>query len=135
MPIPPGKPRPRTPARAPAPGCRYGVQETLYHQRPRQDAKAYVSRYNVSTSNEEVLLVNEEGRHPAKVPTDEERAETALRVIEVGVTTSPGNSGKTVAFARIVPGRSIRYSPQEGVKVFVRCRKGTAKMSVALIAE
>lgn len=82
---------------------------------------------------EEMLLINEEGSLLQRIPTEGERAEIASRIVEVGI----GNRDQLAVcpIARIKPGRSLRYSPQEIGRVWLRCRKGVARVSLILIPE
>lgn len=95
---------------------------------------------------EEMLLINEEGSLLQRIPTEEEKAEIASRIVEVGVATGELLDTKVLLHASntasifqkvaiIKPGRSLRYSPQEIGRVWLRCRKGVARVSLILIPE
>lgn len=84
---------------------------------------------------EEMLLINEEGSLLQRIPTEEEKVEIASRIVEVGVKIVVTEGVGIVDVARIKPGRSLRYSPQEIGRVWLRCRKGVARVSLVLIPE
>lgn len=145
-------------------GGRLGVNQTLYYQKMNGEQKAYTSKYTAvcrmeeapyernlrvteewqqldsgwfreypGKEPEEMLLVNEEGSLLQRIPTEEEKASIASRIVEVGAVA--GETGIVLPVAKIKPGRSLRYSPQEVGRVWLRCRKGVARVSLVLIPE
>lgn len=73
-----------------------------------------------------LLLVNEEGKHRQTIPTPEELADTAERVIEV-------SHNKLEAHWLILPGASMQGTPVNLHHLFLRCCKGTARLSIFLV--
>lgn len=145
-------------------GGRFGLNQTLYYQSAGGEQKAYSSIYsgrceleekpyerNLRVTEEwqqldvgwfkdypdkqpeEMLLINEEGSLLQRIPTEEEKASIASRVVEVGAVA--GETGIILPVAKVKPGRSLRYSPQEVRRVWLRCRSGVARVSLVLIPE
>ena len=68
-----------------------------------------------------LLIRNDEGSHRQTLPTDEEKAETAKKVLEVGV--------QGISLFVIPPGESFRGVPS-GQDVYVRCLGGDCSYTV-----
>ena len=82
-----------------------------------------------------VTVRNDEGRFPHAVPSPEERAALAERVVEVGVyvDNQDGTPG-AIAFARVAPGEALPpFDPAAFRDLRVRCRKGTARVTIHLL--
>lgn len=76
-----------------------------------------------------VLILNSEPAWTAR-PTKEQAAEAEARVVEVGWAL-PGGGVLTVE--QIPVGESLRLSPIDAGLLRLRCRRGSVKVSVALL--
>ena len=73
-----------------------------------------------------LVVVNEEGKYTQRIPSPSEREESDKRVLEVGILVE----GVTM-FAVIPPQQSIRFSPGQGVGLYmIRSRHATARYAV-----
>lgn len=79
-----------------------------------------------------LVLVNNEGLNRQTIPTAEERQETAARVIELGFCRDR-DFAEPVAFGLVRPGESSRLEPTEPKALYLRCRSGTASVSIGLL--
>lgn len=82
------------------------------------------------TEASQLKVSNEEGRFPVVYPTQEERAESMERVVEIGLCIA---ADPPVRFALIRPGESCRFEPADLSRLYLRCRKGTARVTVTVI--
>jgi hypothetical protein len=74
-----------------------------------------------------IVLTNEEGRRSQVQPTSEEKAMTAVRVVEIGVL----GPDRVEAFALVLPGESCRFQPADTRTLRVCCRQGQARITIA----
>ncbi len=82
-----------------------------------------------------VSISNEEGKGLQKIPTAAEAAETAARVIEIGVANrseeAPAYFPEAVIPVLVVlPGESVCFSPASLASLRMRCRSGEAKVNL-----
>jgi hypothetical protein len=79
----------------------------------------------------QLLLRNDEGNRYLVNPTEQEKAETAKKVIEVAFL-----HGYDERDALLVPPReSMRVYPKDASRLIVRCQKGKAHYTLALLPE
>lgn len=135
--------------------ARVGVVETIYHQAPDAQPISFDHRYGHIVAADEqpysrklkagsdwtaldcgwlqkasvLQVVNEEGRFPQTVPTDEERIATAAKVVELGCGTADG----VHCFALVHPGHSARFEPADVKSLHVRCRSGEVRLTVNVL--
>ena len=90
-----------------------------------------------------VRLENEEGEDQRVIPTDDERAAIAARIVEVGVRTDPffrlGDPAVAASVAPLAlapPGESLRFQPHPDTvsRLTVRCQSGTARCRLLVVA-
>jgi hypothetical protein len=78
-----------------------------------------------------LLLRNDEGFFSVR-PTPEQRAEVALRVIELAFSSTfvtPGSDGERIL---VPPGESCRFFPKDAKSLRVRCCSGRAQYTISL---
>jgi hypothetical protein len=73
------------------------------------------------------LLCNEEGKHLHKNPTPEQKASLDEKVVELRFDRNP------TCFWYILPGESMRGCPSNAQSLFIRCRSGTARVTLTLL--
>lgn len=146
-------PRLSRPAPEPQPSPlkpRLTVVETVYHQDPANGPTAFeapfgrqletdeqpcVRRLTVGTDWQalggvwlaescQVVLRNEEGQFHGPLPSAQQKAEAAARVVEVGVSD--------MVLAVVRPGESCRFEPADLHTIRVRCVAGSAKVTAAV---
>lgn len=126
------------------------VVESVYHQVPgEQPTQPVESRYSSELATDEqpfirkfkvgsewkaletgwlndcsMLVLKNEAPHWTVQPTDEERLEAALKVVEMGC------GGK--ALAELPPGESLRFRPADICSLRVRCIAGAANCVLCL---
>ena len=77
-----------------------------------------------------LILANDEGRYMHRHPSPEEKATVASRVVELAYT------GDEASFCWLVlPGETMRGYPSDASKLVIRCRKGTAQVTLTLLPE
>lgn len=74
-----------------------------------------------------LFISNEAGKDQQVIPTDEQRRELASRVVEVAYEKDSSKSWI------ILPGESMRATPEDATRLFIRCRCGTAVVNLMLI--
>ncbi len=74
-----------------------------------------------------VVVQNDEGRYRQTVPSPEERASESDRVVEVAAETG------VPPFALVRPTESCRFEPARATGLALRCRSGSAKVTVVLV--
>ncbi len=87
-----------------------------------------------------IVLVNNEGRFTQRVPTEEERAEAASKVIEVGILIGQddGSFHKgplidiILPFAIVIPTEGQRLTPADPLLLRIRCRNGIARCTLTI---
>lgn len=137
--------RPATPAPPVKP--RLTVVRSVYHQLPGEEPTAVQNRFMRTLEREEptqkrrytvgaewlslnagsvamAVVANEEGAGRQTRPTEEEAADLAAKVVEVGVGG--------VALALVRPGENLEFEPAGGA-IMLRCRSGSARVVVTLI--
>lgn len=82
-----------------------------------------------------VIITNEEGRFPQRKPSEEEKAEAAERMLQVAVVMMVdwATEHLTVPFALVLPTETLCFCPADASALRVRCRKGTAKVTITLL--
>lgn len=82
-----------------------------------------------------LVIRNEEGEFTQVVPTSQERAEVAARVLSLGVGVSiSADEHIVMPFARILPGKeSCRFQPTDISNLWIRCQAGKAKYTVTML--
>lgn len=68
---------------------------------------------------------NQAGKFPHVIPTEEQKAEEALRILEIGSTPN-------FADWLVLPLESMRGMPVDVSRLQIRCRKGSAKYTVTV---
>lgn len=86
-----------------------------------------------------IVITNEEGQFKQTIPTEEERAEAAAKVIEIGTgRRNPYNELNYQSFAEVRPSgdtyslQSFSIDPVDATQLGIRCRKGQAKYSLTI---
>lgn len=113
-------------------------QENRFQLRITSDEQPYFRRFRISEnwqpldagwlqSASMVVIANEEGKQQTKIPTPDEAAELAARVVEVG------RDG--IAFARVRPGATARFEPAALTQLQLRCCSGTATVTLMAAPE
>lgn len=136
--------------------ARVTVVESVYHFLPKRQPQGSEVRYSRTLASAEqiyvrlmqigpewakldcgwvkaasmLVLSNEEGKGLDRVPTPAQRAETAARVVELATTTP---EGALVSTDLVPPGESLRRIPSELGWIWVRCRTGTALVTLTLV--
>lgn len=130
------------------------VVETMIHQRTDEQALSAESNYQVTLESSqdayvrrklevgpdwtpipgnwldscsEFLLKNDTGRGLKVYPTEEEAADMARKVIEVGLVGDVATNVWLVA-----PNRSMRASPRDIRDVRIRCQHGVTECTIAI---
>lgn len=81
-----------------------------------------------------LIVVNEEGRRLAVVPTAEEAKEIDEKIVEVGISSPYMGKEFIQPFTTIPPrGEDMRINPIDLTRLRLRCRKGTARVTISLI--
>jgi hypothetical protein len=92
-----------------------------------------------------VVVSNDEGRFLKANPTIEEKAETSLKIIEIAVVaimtseknrtmhSPPRLPDVTVPFGLVYPGETTHLTPLDVKTLRLRCRSGTARVSLTVI--
>jgi hypothetical protein len=83
-----------------------------------------------------LVLANKEGEFFRVNPTEEERTETAKKIVEVGLYTGVSKeTGQSVIepFARVHPAESTRFTPLDLSVIRLRCLSGDAKILLTLL--
>jgi len=76
-----------------------------------------------------LVIVNEEGGFRSRLPTEEQKEETAKKILEVGFHQHNYDVGWLV----VLPQESLRMCPSHLGKLFIRCQFGTAKFTIYII--
>lgn len=81
-----------------------------------------------------LVLVNEEGKHLTVIPSEQQKAALALRVVEVGAQTlyGMGDAPGVVLLALLHPGLSLRFWPADAKSLRLRSRAGEARVTMTL---
>lgn len=138
------------------------VVETIVHQRLDEQPIPIESHYQVSlTSNDdpcirrrmmvseewmplkgnwvdqcsEMLIKNETGKGAQTVPTEQESADLAAKVVEVAYVETIDNpqiEDPSRYAWQILPGRSMRASPRSLADIRIRCVNGEAECTLAV---
>lgn len=136
--------------------ARIGVVSLLYHQQPGVDPISIDSRFSrwlesteqpylrKITIKEEwtpldlgwigdkvgmLLIKNEEGHFQIQ-PTEEQRQEVMARIVELAVESA---AGIIVLWGLVRPLESIQFEPSNAQYLRLRCRKGQAKITLAVM--
>lgn len=92
----------------------------------------------------QVIICNEEGMFFNGVPTPEQKAEAMGRIVDIGVETFrtgawldrfPDEKMFSMGvdeIQRVRPLQSCRFEPEEETNYFIRCRKGKARITLAV---
>jgi len=75
-----------------------------------------------------LMLSNDEGRSLQTLPSDEEKAAVAARVVELKYQDAPDDQAWTV-----LPGESMRAMPSQASLLMLRCRSESARVTLTLI--
>lgn len=134
---------------------RLTVVETVYHRPSGEDATSVESRFSreLRTINQVYLrrcrateewqnldcgwlsscsmlcIRNRAGTNLQVIPSDEERKETARKILEVSYCSSPRDVWL------VYPGESMRASPAQVKELRVRCQSGAVQFDLCLIPE
>lgn len=111
--------------------------ESVYNRFLKSDELPYSRTTNVGTEwkqlepgwvQEASLLIvrNLEGRFTQMIPTPEERREAEAKVLVLAVSTQVSKE-PTIPIALLLPGESLRYTPWDCTKLWIRCQVGVAK--------
>lgn len=91
-----------------------------------------------------VCIDNHEGSFPEKLPTPQEKANAAAKVLEVsfGLSTAPQSltmhdppsppPTATVPAILVKPGEGVRFQPAAAKNVLIRCRSGEARVTITV---
>lgn len=111
--------------------------ESVYNRFIKSDELPYSRTTNVDGEwkqlepgwvQEASLLIvrNLEGRFTQTIPTPEERKEAEAKVLVLAVSLQTSKE-PTMPIAVLLPGESLRYTPWDCTKLWIRCQAGTAK--------
>ena len=136
---------------------RVTVVETVYHRSPGAPPVGVESRFSQDLDSDEqvyerrlkatkewqlldcgwvedplmLLIINEEGKRLQVNPTDEEREDTAKRVLQIAyVIIVLGEVGGEGIPYLVPPGTSTRLYPSTIEGLHVRCQSGTAQFTL-----
>ncbi len=80
-----------------------------------------------------MVIANDEGKNLQTIPTDEEKADTATRVLEICFLYPTKMENFPFACQWLtLPGESMQAYPSTLTGLHIRCRKDTAKFTVSL---
>lgn len=80
-----------------------------------------------------VVIVNEEGKFTQTIPTNERRTEALKKVLQLGIATD--DLGRALPVARILPGESCRFHPEDVKKLRIRSLSGDTRYTITLFPE
>lgn len=141
------------PVLSPPPNNRLTVVETVYHQTFGEQPVSVESRFERELQSDEqmyqrrkiateewqpldlgwveevgcVVAQNTEGQFLQLIPTPEQRAENAKKILEVAYLPAAG-----MVFY-VPPGESLRLYPSHPKQLVIRCQAGTVKYTVNII--
>lgn len=81
----------------------------------------------------ELVIVNEEGNFPHRLPTAEKRLEISKRIIEVGNAIPYLDDVHCIKTWEIRPKEDMRGCPADLDNIYIRCQSGRAKLTVYII--
>lgn len=84
-----------------------------------------------------LMIKNREGTNQKVHPSEEEKEDTANKVLEIGVVLPelPEVPSKTIPFAIVLPGESLRFHPYKVGNLYVRCKHGPCRIIIDAFPE
>lgn len=153
------------PAFSPASVSRLTVVETMYFQPHGEDAVSLGKPFSRQLKGEEhwqrtirvgpewveikgcwlekasvIRVANDEGKTVQVIPTPEQKAVSAAKIMEVGIVavesataTMHDPPNEPIGFALVAPGEDCRFEPTAWERLRFRCLKGEVRITVSIL--